>query len=220
VLDGLDLVVKPGERVAIVGPTGAGKSTLASMIPRFYDPSGGQVTIDGRDIREFTIESLRKQVTIVFQEPVLFATTVAENIAYGRPGATMQEIEDAARRARVDRVIGRLADGYATRIGERGVTLSGGQRQCIAIARAMISEAPILIMDELTVGLDEKSRRRVMKALQRLMRGRTILVITHDPRNFEGLDRIVYLQDGRIAGESTAAAAAAQPTALESGSTA
>ena len=218
VLDGLDLVVKPGERVAIVGPTGAGKSTLASLIPRFYDPCSGQLTIDGRDIREFTVESLRKQVTIVFQEPVLFATTVAENIAYGRPGATMQEIEDAARRARVDRVIGRLANGYATRIGERGGTLSGGQRQSIAIARAMIHDAPILIMDELTVGLDEKARRRVMKALQRLMRGRTILVITHDPRNYEGLDRIVYLQDGRIAGESSAATA--PTTVFEEGRTA
>jgi ATP-binding cassette subfamily B protein len=217
VLDGLDLVVKPGERVAIVGPTGAGKSTLASLIPRFYDPTSGQVTIDGRDVREFTLESLRKQVTIVFQEPVLFAATVAENIAYGRPGATMEQIEEAARRARVDRVIGRLANGYATRIGERGGTLSGGQRQCIAIARAMIRNAPILIMDELTAGLDEKARRRVMKALQRLMRGRTIVVITHDPRNFVGLDRILHLQDGRIAGESTAATA--PPAALERGIT-
>ena len=141
---------------------------------------------------------MRKQISIVFQEPVLFATTIAENIAYGRPGATREQIERAARRARVHRIISRLPDGYDTQIGERGARLSGGQRQCIAIARAMIRNAPILIMDELTVGLDEESAAQVMKAVRKLMENRTVLVITHDPRNLEGLDRIVRLEYGRV----------------------
>ena len=135
---------------------------------------------------------------MVFQEPVLFATSIAENIAYGRPGASMEQIEKAARRARVDRINERLPDGYDTEIGERGARLSGGQRQCIAIARAMIRNAPILIMDELTVGLDEKSAALVMKAVRRLMEDRTVIVITHDPRILVGLDRIVRLEHGRV----------------------
>ena len=202
VLHDLDLNVHAGERVAIVGPTGAGKSTLVSLVPRFYDPTEGAVRIDGRDVREFTLESLRRQISIVFQEPVLFASTIAENIAYGRPGADIEQIKRAARRARVDRIISRLPDGYETRLGERGGTLSGGQRQCIAIARAMIRNAPIVIMDELTVGLDTESARYVMEAVRRLMKDRTVLLITHDPRNLEGMDRVLFLERGGLAGES------------------
>jgi ATP-binding cassette subfamily B protein len=204
VLHDVDLRIRAGERVAVVGPTGAGKSTLVSLVPRFYDPARGSVKIDGRDIREFTLDSLRRQISIVFQEPVLFATTIAENIAFGRPGATAEHIAKAARRAKVDRIIAKLPEGYETRIGERGVTLSGGQRQCIAIARAMIRNAPILLMDELTAGLDRKSADLVMGALRRLMKDRTVLVITHDPRNLEGMDRVIYLDRGRVVGEGPA----------------
>ena len=202
VLREVDLTIRAGERVAIVGATGAGKSTLVSLIPRFYDPLEGALKIDGRDIREFTLDSLRRQISIVFQEPVLFATSIAENIAYGRPGASIEQIQKAARRARVDRIISKLPDGYETRLGERGLTLSGGQRQCIAIARAMIRNAPILILDELTVGLDGKSARYVMEAVRRLMKDRTVLLITHDPRNLEGMDRVLYLDKGRLVRES------------------
>jgi ATP-binding cassette, subfamily B, bacterial len=205
-LDRVTLRIRAGERVALVGPTGAGKSTLVSLLARFYDPTSGAVRIDGRDVRELTLESLRRQISMVFQEPLLFGTTIAENIAYGRLGASMEQIERAARRARVDRIISRLPAGYHTVIGERGVTLSGGQRQCIAIARAMIRNAPILIMDELTTGLDGRSAARVMKALRRLMRDRTVIVITHDPRNLEGLDRVIHLDGGRIVGEEPAPA--------------
>jgi ABC-type multidrug transport system fused ATPase/permease subunit len=206
VMHDLDLNVRAGERVAIVGPTGAGKSTLVSLVPRFYDPTEGSVRIDGRDVREFTLESLRRQISIVFQEPVLFASTIAENIAYGRPGASIEQIEKAARRARVDRIISRLPEGYQTRLGERGGTLSGGQRQCIAIARAMIRNAPIVIMDELTVGLDAESARYVMEAVRRLMKDRTVLLITHDPRNLEGMDRVLFLDRGKLVGDKRPAA--------------
>ncbi len=199
VLEDVSLDIAPGERIAIVGATGAGKSTLASLVPRFYDPSAGSVSIDGHDIRGLTLDSLRRQVAVVFQEPVLFATSIAENISYGRPKATREQIERAARRARVDRIIERLPDGYDTVVGERGGTLSGGQRQCIAIARAMIRNAPIVILDELTAGLDPRSAELVTRALRRLMRGRTVLMITHDYRRLEGADRVVVLDRGRIA---------------------
>jgi subfamily B ATP-binding cassette protein MsbA len=211
VLQDITVSVRPGEMVAFVGSSGVGKTTLLNLLPRFYDPTAGRLLLDGQDVRRVKIPDLRRHVALVLQDSVVLPTTIAENIAYGRPGATIEQIEHAARRARVHRVIARLPDGYATRIGERGVTLSGGQRQCIAIARAMICNAPILIMDEPTAGLDDRSRARVMKALRRLMRGRTIVVITHDPRNFAGLDRIVLLQDGRIAGETVPPAAGAGP---------
>ncbi|HVS16644.1 MAG TPA: ABC transporter ATP-binding protein [Thermoanaerobaculia bacterium] len=216
-LESVTLRIRPGERVALVGPTGAGKSTLVSLLARFYDPTSGSVRIDGRDVRELTLESLRKQISMVFQEPLLFGTTIAENIAYGRLGASLDQIERAARRARVDRIISRLPAGYDTVIGERGATLSGGQRQCIAIARAMIRNAPILIMDELTTGLDGRSAARVMKALRRLMRDRTVILITHDPRNLEGLDRVVHLDQGRIVGDGPAPAPSEREGSLQSG---
>ncbi len=219
VLHQISLRIHAGERVAIVGSTGAGKSTLVSLVPRFYDPGHGSVNIDGRDIRSFSLDSLRKQIAVVFQEPVLFATSIAENIAYGKPGADIEDIVKAARRARVDRIIARLPDGYDTVIGERGATLSGGQRQCIAIARAMIRNAPILILDELTVGLDGKSAEMVMRALRRLMRNRTVLMITHDPRNLEGVDRVITIENGRVVNDrrtSTEDPTPADPSAPDS----
>lgn len=198
VLRAVSLEIGAGERVAIVGRTGAGKSTLVSLIPRFYEPDTGRVCIDGTDIREFTLASLRKQISLVFQEPVLFATTIAENIAYGRPNATRAEIAKAARRSGIARVIESLPLGYDTVVGERGGTLSGGQRQCIAIARAMIRDAPIVIMDEPTAGLDGKSAALVMKAVERLMRCRTVILISHDLHNVRNVDRVVVMDRGRI----------------------
>ena len=191
VLSGVNLHIKPGEHVAIVGPTGSGKSTLVSLIPRFYDPTEGRICIDGQDVRGYTLSSLREQVSLVFQEPALFATTIAENIAYGRPNATMDEIVEAARRAGIDRVISRLPEGYETVLGERGGTLSGGQRQCVAIARAVIRDAPIVIMDELTTGLDAESAALVLKALDVLMKGRTVVMISHDLHSLRGADRVI-----------------------------
>lgn len=201
VLRDIDLTISAGERIALIGPTGVGKSTIVSLVPRFYDPTEGRVCIDGRDIREYTLSSLRKQISVVFQEPLLFATSVAENIAYGKPHATREDVIKAARRAGIDHHIEKLRDGYDTIITERGGNLSGGQRQCVAIARAMIRNAPIVILDEPTVGLDGKSAELVIKALDRLMRGRTVIMISHDLNAVRDVDRVIVLADGRIAGE-------------------
>lgn len=203
VLSGIDLQIAPGEHIAVVGPTGSGKSSLMSLISRFYDPTEGEIRIDGEDIRNYTLSSLRGQVSFVFQEPVLFATTVAENIAYGKPGASMDEIVEAARRAGIDSVISRLSDGYDTVLGERGGTLSGGQRQCVTIARAIIRNSPIVIMDELTTGLDAESSALVLKALDGLMEGRTVLTISHDLNSVRNADRVVVLSQGCVAEEDT-----------------
>jgi ATP-binding cassette subfamily B protein len=198
VLHGVDLTIEPGERVALVGPTGAGKSSLASLVPRFYDLSRGSLKIDGRDTREYTLASLRRQIAVLFQEPVLFATTIAENIEVGRPGATREEIEDAARRAGIHEVIDALPEGYDTELGERGGTLSGGQRQCVAIARAILRDAPIVILDEPTTGLDQRSTAFVTEAINELVADRTVLVISHDLSRLQGVDRIVVLEEGRV----------------------
>jgi len=203
VLSNIDLDVSPGERVAIVGQTGAGKSTLVSLIPRFIDPTEGQVCIDGQNIRDLTLESLRSQISFVFQDPVLFATTIAENIAYGKPDATIDEVREVARKAGIDGHISNLADGYDTIVGERGATLSGGQRQCVAIARAMIGGAPIVILDELTTGLDEVSADLVLNALNVLMQGRTVIIISHDRRVMAHADRMVTIENGRILDKKT-----------------
>ncbi len=201
VLRDVDLTITAGERIALIGPTGAGKSTIVSLVPRFYDPTEGRVCIDGRDIREYMLSSLRKQVSLVFQEPLLFATSIGENIAYGKPDAPPEEVVKAARRAGIHRHIEKLRDGYDTIITERGGSLSGGERQCVAIARAMISKAPIVILDEPTVGLDGESAELVIKALDRLMRGRTVIMISHDLNAVRDVDRVIVLADGRIAGE-------------------
>jgi ABC-type multidrug transport system fused ATPase/permease subunit len=202
-LDGIQLQLHAGERVAVVGPTGAGKTTLASLIPRFYDPTAGRVLLDGVDVREFTLASLRQQVSLVFQEPILFAATIAENIGYGKEGATQEEIIEAAVRAGIHPLIAELPEGYDTVLGERGGTLSGGQRQCVAIARAMIKDSPIVILDEPTSGLDRRSSALVAAALRRLMEGRTVIWISHQLGSVQDADRIVVLDGGRIVDEGT-----------------
>jgi ABC-type multidrug transport system fused ATPase/permease subunit len=198
ILEDINLEIKAGEHVAITGHTGSGKSTLISLIPRFYDVAQGAVCVDGRDIRDFTLDSLRKQITLVFQEPVLFAASIAENIAYGKPDASDEEVIDAAKAAGIHEIITRLPNGYETIVGERGGTLSGGQRQCVAIARAMIRNAPIVLLDEPTTGLDEKSANMVLAALERLMEGRTAVVISHDLPKLRNMDSIVVLENGRF----------------------
>ena len=198
VLRGINLTVEPGERLGIVGPTGAGKSSLVSLVPRFYDPAEGRVLIDGQDVRSLTLASLRAQIAFVFQEPVLFSTSIANNIAAGKTDATRDEIEDAARRAGIHHVIASLSEGYDTVPGERGGTLSGGQRQCVAIARAILRDAPIVILDEPTTGLDQRSAGMVTEALSHLMQNRTVLMITHDLDRLRDADRILVLDNGRL----------------------
>jgi ABC-type multidrug transport system fused ATPase/permease subunit len=198
VLRDLTLSISAGEHVGIVGPTGAGKSSLVNLLPRFYDVSEGSVTIDGCDVRSLTLSSLRSQIGLVFQEPVLFATTIRENIACGRPGANADDVVAAARRAGIHGVIASLPEGYDTVLGERCGTLSGGQRQCVAIARAILRDAPIVILDEPTTGLDPRSAAMVVDALQQLMRGRTVLMISHELSRLRDADRIIVLERGRL----------------------
>jgi ATP-binding cassette subfamily B protein len=198
VLDKVDFVVPAGHRVALVGPSGIGKSTIVSLLLRLYDPKRGQVKIDDRDIRDYTLASLRAQMSAVFQETVLFAASVRENIAYGAPNAGPEEIEAAARLANAEEFIRNLPEGYETILGERGVDLSGGQRQRLAIARAALRKAPILILDEPTTGLDEENESTVLEALERVARGRTTFIIAHDLRLTLGADLILYLEDGRV----------------------
>jgi ATP-binding cassette, subfamily B, bacterial len=199
ILRGISLEVAAGETIALVGPTGAGKSTLVSLIPRFFDPTAGRVLIDGRDIRDVQVASLRDHVALVLQEPFLFPLTIAENIAYGRLGASRAEVETAARAANAHEFIKRLPEGYDTAIGERGATLSGGERQRIAIARALLKDAPILILDEPTSAVDAESEALIMAALQNLSRGRTTFIIAHRLTTVRNADRIVLLHDGVVA---------------------
>ncbi len=202
-LDGLSLAVRPGETVAIVGPSGSGKSTLFSLLLRFYDPQGGAVLVDGVDVREADPQAVRRRMAIVPQDVTIFAASAADNIAFGKPGAGADEIRAAAREARADEFIARLARGYDTPLGERGVTLSGGQRQRLAIARAILRDAPILLLDEATSALDAESETLVQAALERLMRGRTTLVIAHRLATVLKADRILVVEDGRIVEEGT-----------------
>jgi ATP-binding cassette subfamily B protein len=198
VLHDVDLTVEPREVVALVGPVGAGKSTLASLIPRFFDPSEGRVLVDDIDVRSLQLHSLRSQIALVLQEPILFEGTLFDNIAYGRPGATDKEVLEAGAIALVDEFADRLPDRYNTGIGERGVTLSGGQRQRVSIARAILRDAPVLILDEPTSALDPTSEHLLLQALDRLMRGRTTFVIAHRMSTIRGADRVVVLDRGRI----------------------
>lgn len=210
VLDGVSLTVEKGWIVAIVGPSGAGKSTLLSLLPRFYDPQRGRITLDGVDLREASRASLLGQIGVVSQEPFLFHATLRENIAYGRPGATAAEIEAAARAANLEEVIARLPQGYDTVVGERGLNLSGGERQRVAIARALLRNPGILILDEATSALDTASERAVQDALDRLMKGRTTLVIAHRLSTVLHADRIAVLDQGRLAALGTHAALMAE----------
>ena len=198
ILDGLNFQVQGGQRVALVGPSGGGKSTLVSLLLRLYDPLEGQILIDGHDLREYKLESLRRQISIVLQDSVLFATTVRDNIAYGSLGATEDQIIVAAHLANAHDFIMALPQGYDTILGERGATLSGGQRQRIAIARAAVRQAPIVILDEPTVGLDNENERAVSEALERLTYNSTTFLITHDLRAATSADQIFYIEKGRI----------------------
>jgi subfamily B ATP-binding cassette protein MsbA len=198
VLSGVSLTIRRGEVVALVGPSGGGKSTLANLLPRFWDVDGGRVTVDGVDIREATLESLRQQLAVVTQETLLFNDTVRANIAYGRPDLSMEAVERAATLAHAHDFIRALPKGYQTRLGERGVLLSGGQRQRIAIARALLKDAPVLILDEATSALDAESEREVQRALESLMSQRTTLVIAHRLSTIRHADRIAVLSGGRI----------------------
>jgi ATP-binding cassette subfamily B protein len=199
VLRGINLIARPGETVALVGPSGSGKTTLATLLQRFYTVTEGAITIDGVDIREMTQHSLRGQIGVVFQDPHLFNDTVQANIAYGRPQATQAEVEAAARAAHAHDFIMDLPAGYHTIVRERGTRLSGGQRQRIAIARALLKDPPILILDEATAALDSESEQLIQQALRTLLRGRTAFVIAHRLSTVRDADRIVVIKDGQIA---------------------
>ncbi len=203
VLKGVNLKCRKGEVIAIVGPSGAGKSTLVDLIPRFYDPQKGAILIDGRDIRTFNVKSLRKHIGMVTQETILFNDSVKDNIAYGRRGASLEEIMDAAKKAFAHEFILNLPQGYESFIGDRGVKLSGGERQRLAIARAILKNPPILILDEATSQLDTQSERLVQQALAILMQGRTVFVIAHRLSTIKNASKIVVLSEGRIAEEGT-----------------
>lgn len=203
VLHHVNFKINPGQRIGICGPTGGGKSTVACLIPRFYDPTAGRILIDGIDITDYTLDGLRSQIGFVLQDTVLFYGSVKENIAYGRPGATEQEITAAARLANADEFILKMPHGYDSLVGERGLTLSGGQRQRIGIARAIVRNAPILILDEPTAALDTESEKIVMDALEKLMKGRTVITIAHRLSTIYSADKIIVIKDGLVAEEGT-----------------
>ena len=203
VLSDVSFTIQPGQLVGIVGPTGSGKSTVVSMIPRFYDVSKGTVKIDGYDVRDFKLKSLREQIGYVLQDTVLFRGTIADNIAFGRPGASREEIIRAAELANAHEFISRMAQGYDTMVGERGSTLSGGQRQRIGIARVMIRNNPILLLDEPTAALDTESEKLVIEALERLMKGRTVITIAHRLTTIRDADQIIVISGGVVAESGT-----------------
>ena len=205
VLKDIDFTIEPGQTVAFVGGTGTGKSTLLSLVPRFYDPGVGVVSLDGRDLRRLKKKSLRSQIGMVLQDTLLFSTTIRENIAYGKPGATEAEIVEAARKAQALDFISKMPQGFDSPVGERGGHLSVGQRQRIGIARAFLKNAPILLLDEPTSALDPSTESAIMGTIFELMRGRTTLIVTHRLTTVHGLGRIVVLKDGRIAEDGTGA---------------
>ena len=199
VLDHVSLEAEPGQVVALLGMPGSGKTTIVHLLPRFYDVSDGRITIDGMDVRDFTLESLRRNIGIVMQDVFLFSATIADNIAYGRPGTTREEIERAAQIAQLHDHIVSLPDGYETWIGERGITLSGGQRQRMAIARTVLLDPPVLVLDDSTSSVDASTEHLLRQALDEVMRGRTTFVIAHRLSTVRSADAILVLEDGRIA---------------------
>jgi ATP-binding cassette subfamily B protein/subfamily B ATP-binding cassette protein MsbA len=203
VLCDVSFEARPGQAIAIVGQTGVGKSTLVNLLPRFFDPTDGRVLLDGRDLRDLPLRHLRAHVALVMQEPFLFPFTVAENIAFGRPDASREEIEAAARAANAHAFIEKLPKGYDTHLGQRGTTLSGGERQRLSIARALLKNAPILILDEPTSALDAETEQSVMQAIERLMRGRTTFIIAHRLSTVRRADVILVLKDGQVAESGT-----------------
>jgi ABC-type multidrug transport system fused ATPase/permease subunit len=198
VLRGITAEIAAGSTVALVGASGAGKTTLVSLLLRFYDPVSGRVTLDGHDLRAITLKYLRRSVALVLQEPILFAASVRENIAYGRPGATDEQVCAAAAAAGAAAFIQMLPHGYDTQIGERGVSLSGGQRQRLSIARAFLQDAPVLVMDEPTSALDAETEAALLRTLEQLKRGRTTIIIAHRLSTIRGADTILVLEQGRI----------------------
>ena len=203
ILKDINMRISPGQRIGICGPTGSGKSTLASLIPRLYDCSSGYITIDGVKVSDYSLEGLRRELGFVLQDTMLFFGSVRDNIAYGRPDASDEEIIEAAKLANADEFIVKLPKGYNTLIGERGITLSGGERQRIGIARTLIRNAPVLILDEPTASLDAEAETKVMEAMDRLMKGRTIITISHKLDIIIPCDKIIVFKEGMIAGEGT-----------------
>ena len=199
----LSVEIAAGERIGLVGRSGSGKTTFVKLVQRLYDIGGGKILIDGQDVSKATQASLRRQIAIVQQEPILFHRSLADNIAYGRPGASFDAVVEAARLANAHEFIERLPNGYGTLVGERGVKLSGGERQRVALARAFLADAPILILDEATSSLDSESEALIQEAMQRLMRGRTSIVIAHRLSTVRALDRILVFDRGEIAEEGT-----------------
>jgi ATP-binding cassette, subfamily B, bacterial len=199
VLDDIDFRVEAGSKIAIVGPTGAGKSTMLGLLPRFFDPTAGSVMVDGVDLREYTLASLRSRISMVLQPPLIFPLSVADNIAYGKPGADRTAIENAARMARIHDTIARMPEGYDTQLGEAGIALSEGEKQRVTIARALLRDAPILILDEPTSALDVETEALVMEAIETLMQGRTTFIIAHRLSTVRRCDCILVLRDGTIA---------------------
>jgi ATP-binding cassette subfamily B protein len=198
VLHDISLHVRPGETIAFVGESGAGKSTLLSLLPRFYEPTSGSITIDGMELSEMTVESLRRQIGLVSQDVFLFGGTLRENIVYGRIGASDEEVLEACRRAQLSTMLENLPEGLDTIVGERGIMLSGGQKQRVAIARAFLKDPPILLLDEATSALDSTTEREIQSALEELSKGRTTLVVAHRLGTIRNADRIVVMQQGRI----------------------
>jgi ABC-type multidrug transport system fused ATPase/permease subunit len=203
VLQDIDLDLEPGRTIALIGHTGSGKTTLASLVPRFYDVTGGRVTVDGADVRDVKLVSLRRAIGIVAQDPFLFSATVLENIAFGAPEATREQAEEAARLAQADEFIAKLPDGYDTVIGERGITLSGGQRQRLAIARALVMNPRILILDDATASVDATTEAKIRLGLRQAMKGRTTIIIAHRLSTISLADELVVLDGGRICGRGT-----------------
>ena len=203
VLDHLELDIRAGQSVALVGPSGGGKTTICNLIPRFYDVTGGRVTVDGHDVRTVELDSLRGQIGVVQQDVYLFSGTIFDNIAYGRPGATREEVVEAAKQAGAHEFISATQDGYDTFVGERGVRLSGGQKQRISIARVFLKNPPILILDEATSALDNESERLVQQSLERLAKGRTVLTIAHRLSTIRNADKIVVLTEDGVAEQGT-----------------
>jgi ABC-type multidrug transport system fused ATPase/permease subunit len=202
-LAGVSLVAEPGEMIALVGATGAGKSTLVNLLPRFYEPTAGRILLDGRDLQRIPLEELRAQIAVVGQEPFLFNGTIRENLAFGRSDATEGELRAALVAANCQDFVDRLSAGWDTRVGERGVRLSVGEKQRLSIARALLKNAPILILDEATASVDTATERLIQEALERLLQGRTSLVIAHRLGTIRHADRILVMHDGRIVEQGT-----------------